>query len=298
MLEKRVLEMGSDNPYLTYLHSSFQSESHLFFVMEYLNGGDLMFHIQKEKRFTADRARFYAAELVCALQFLHGHGIIYRDLKPDNILLDKDGHAKLADFGMCKDNIFGTNKTNTFCGTPHYLAPEIIDGVAYNNSVDWFSFGVVLFEMVAGRLPFDGFDEDEMFHRIVNNQPKYPKSMKGDVIGCVHLLLNKNPALRLGMPDCPAGEIRNHQFFRPIDWALIEQRKLPPPVKPKIKSGPDVSNFDTEFTREPARLTNIGKHLLLTIDQSQFNGFSFTNKKQPPSTTDDSSNCSMNSRRK
>lgn len=277
MLEKRVLELGNQNPFITQLHSTFQSPSHLFFVMEYLNGGDLMFHIQNERKFKEDRARFYAAEMICGLQFLHNRGIIYRDLKPDNVLLDKDGHIKIADFGMCKENIVGNAKTNTFCGTPHYLAPEIIRGEAYNSSVDWFSFGVVLYEMIIGRLPFDGSDEDEMFSCILQRQPKFPKHVKPEAVSCIKSLLEKNPNQRLGMLGCEAGPIREHIYFKPINWMLLEQRKIEPPFKPKIKGGNDIKYFDMEFTREPARLTTTDKHLIMSIDQSLFDGFSFTN---------------------
>nr|XP_045726253.1 protein kinase C theta type [Mirounga angustirostris] len=153
---------------------SFGKEN-LFFVMEYLNGGDLMYHIQSCHKFDLSRATFYAAEIILGLQFLHSKGIVYRDLKLDNILLDKDGHIKIADFGMCKENMLGDAKTNTFCGTPDYIAPEILLGQKYNHSVDWWSFGVLLYEMLIGQSPFHGQDEEELFHSIRMDNPFYPR---------------------------------------------------------------------------------------------------------------------------
>uniref|UniRef100_A0A803SW87 Protein kinase C n=1 Tax=Anolis carolinensis TaxID=28377 RepID=A0A803SW87_ANOCA len=157
-----------------------QSSENLFFVMEYLNGGDLMFHIQICHKFDIGRARFYAAEIICGLQFLHSKGIIYRDLKLDNVLLDKEGHIKIADFGMCKENMFGSSKTSTFCGTPDYIAPEILLGQKYNTSVDWWSFGVLLYEMLIGQSPFHGQDEEELFQSIRMDSPFYPRWLDKD----------------------------------------------------------------------------------------------------------------------
>lgn len=277
MIEKRVLAIGCLHPYLTHLHSTFQSASHLFFVMEYLNGGDLMFHIQQAGRFDVERSRFYAAEIVLGLQFLHEKTIIYRDLKLDNVLLDKDGHIKIADFGMCKENVVGDKMASTFCGTPDYIAPEILKNLKYDCAVDWWSFGVLLYEMLIGQSPFHGDEEDELFHAICHDTPHYPKFLKADASNCISLLFDRDPISRLGMPACSAGPIRVQPFFKTINWERLEKRELEPPFKPKIKSANDVSYFDTDFTMEKACLTPPDKDLLKTLDQDVFDGFSFTN---------------------
>ncbi|XP_029574316.1 protein kinase C zeta type-like [Salmo trutta] len=153
--EKHVFEQASTNPFLVGLHSCFQTESRLFLVIEYVNGGDLMFHMQRQRKLPEEHARFYAAEICIALNFLHEKGIIYRDLKLDNVLLDHEGHIKLTDYGMCKEGIRPGDTTSTFCGTPNYIGPEILRGEDYGFSVDWWALGVLMFEMMAGRSPFD-----------------------------------------------------------------------------------------------------------------------------------------------
>jgi serine/threonine protein kinase len=136
------------------MHFSFQTPKKLYFLMDFLNGGELFFHMKKESRFTENKSKFYAAEVTLALRHLHERGIIYRDLKPENVLLDISGHLKLTDFGLSKMGVFGTKKIYTFCGTPEYLAPEIINGKGYTKAVDWWSLGLLLYEMLSGRHPF------------------------------------------------------------------------------------------------------------------------------------------------
>uniref|UniRef100_A0A5F8GJV9 protein kinase C n=1 Tax=Monodelphis domestica TaxID=13616 RepID=A0A5F8GJV9_MONDO len=275
MVEKRVLALAWENPFLTHLYCTFQTKDHLFFVMEFLNGGDLMFHIQDKGRFDLYRATFYSAEILCGLQFLHSKGIIYRDLKLDNVMLDKEGHIKIADFGMCKENVVGENRASTFCGTPDYIAPEILQGLKYTFSVDWWSFGVLLYEMLIGQSPFHGDDEDELFESIRVDTPHYPRWITKESKDILEKLFERDPTKRLGV----TGNIKVHPFFKTINWTLLEKREVEPPFKPKVKSAGDYNNFDREFLSEKARLSFSDKNLIDSMDQTAFAGFSFVNPK-------------------
>ncbi|KAA1134487.1 Serine/threonine kinase [Puccinia graminis f. sp. tritici] len=176
--EKRVFLTASRerHPFLIGLHSCFQTETRIYFVMEYVSGGDLMLHIQREQ-FTPRRAKFYAAEVLLALEYFHQNGVIYRDLKLDNILLTLDGHIKVADYGLCKEEMWYQNTTSTFCGTPEFMAPEILLEQRYGRAVDWWAFGVLIYEMLLGQSPFRGDDEDEIFDAILEDEPLYPIHM-------------------------------------------------------------------------------------------------------------------------
>ena len=190
MTEKRILALAARHPFLTALHSCFQTPDRLFFVMEYVNGGDLMFQIQRARKFDEPRASFYAAEVTLALQFLHRNGVIYRDLKLDNILLDAEGHCKLADFGMCKEGISGGNLTSTFCGTPDYIAPEILQELDYGPSVDWWALGVLMYEMMAGQPPFEADNEDDLFEAILRDDVLYPVWLSREAVSILKGLLS------------------------------------------------------------------------------------------------------------
>ncbi|XP_072309842.1 protein kinase C theta type isoform X2 [Eucyclogobius newberryi] len=273
MVERRVLSLAWENPFLTHLYCTFQTKENLFFVMEYLNGGDLMFHIQSCHKFDLYRSTFYGAEIICGLQFLHSKGIIYRDLKLDNVLLDSEGHIKIADFGMCKENMRDDSRTATFCGTPDYIAPEILLGQKYNSAVDWWSFGVLLYEMLIGQSPFHGRDEEELFLSIRTDNPVYPRWLTKDSKDILVKLFVREPEERLGVKD----DIRRHSFFSTINWKTIEQRQAPTPFKPTISSPSDCSNFDKEFINEKPRLSCADRTLINSVDQTMFQNFSFVN---------------------
>nr|XP_037874772.1 putative protein kinase C delta type homolog isoform X5 [Bombyx mori] len=282
LIERKVLALGTNHPYLCHLFATFQTDSHLFFVMEYLNGGDLMFHIQQSGRFPEATARFYAAEIVSGLKFLHKRGIIYRDLKLDNILLDFDGHVRIADFGMCKLQIYLDKTADTFCGTPDYMAPEIIKGLKYNQTVDWWSFGVLLYEMLIGQSPFSGCDEDELFWSICNEMPSYPRFLSKQSLSILTRLLDKDARTRLGGVECMHGDIREQDFFHAIHWDRLERRELEAPFRPRVRHPMDTQYFDRAFTGERPRLTAVEPQVLRSMDQEPFRGFSYTN----PNATD------------
>ncbi|XP_071501028.1 calcium-independent protein kinase C-like [Diadema antillarum] len=278
MTEKRVLVLANRHPFLTSLHSCFQTKDRLFFVMEYVNGGDLMFQIQRARKFNEPRARFYAAEVTLALMFLHRHGVIYRDLKLDNILLDMDGHCKLADFGMCKEGILDGRTTATFCGTPDYIAPEILQELDYGPSVDWWALGVLMYEMMAGQPPFEADNEDDLFDSILHDDVLYPVWLSKEATSILKAFMTKNPSKRLGCMESQGGEraILQHSFFREISWQDLEDLKVEPPFKPKIKTKKDWNNFDTDFTREEPKLTPITSKIVESINQGEFSGFTYT----------------------
>ncbi|XP_060520521.1 protein kinase C [Cylas formicarius] len=285
MTEKRILTLAAKHPFLTAIHSCFQTRDRLFFVMEYVNGGDLMFQIQRAKKFDEPRARFYAAEVTLALQFLHRNGVVYRDLKLDNILLDAEGHCKLADFGMCKEGVFDGVTTSTFCGTPDYIAPEILQELEYGASVDWWALGVLMYEMMAGQPPFEADNEDDLFESILHDDVLYPVWLSKEAVSILKGFMTKNPSRRLGCvvnQGCEAA-ILVHPFFKDIDWTALEQRKIKPPFRPRIRSRKDVANFDAEFTREEPVLTPVSNEVLQSINQEEFRGFSILNRDFNPS---------------
>uniref|UniRef100_A0A1A9WV58 protein kinase C n=1 Tax=Glossina brevipalpis TaxID=37001 RepID=A0A1A9WV58_9MUSC len=285
--EKHVFETASNHPFLVGLHSCFQTPSRLFFVIEFVRGGDLMYHMQRQRRLPEEHARFYAAEISLALNFLHEKGIIYRDLKLDNVLLDHEGHIKLTDYGMCKEGIRPGDTTSTFCGTPNYIAPEILRGEDYGFSVDWWALGVLLYEMLAGRSPFDiagasenpdQNTEDYLFQVILEKTIRIPRSLSVKAASVLKGFLNKNPADRLGCHrETAFMDIKNHQFFKVIDWEMLAYKQVTPPFKPRLDSDRDLANFPPEFTGEAVQLTPDDERVIDGIDQSEFEGFEYVN---------------------
>uniref|UniRef100_A0A671K766 protein kinase C n=1 Tax=Sinocyclocheilus anshuiensis TaxID=1608454 RepID=A0A671K766_9TELE len=277
MCEKRIFETVNSvrHPFLVNLFACFQTKEHVCFVMEYAAGGDLMMHIHADV-FSELRAVFYAACVVLGLQFLHDHKIVYRDLKLDNLLLDTEGYVKIADFGLCKEGMGFRDRTSTFCGTPEFLAPEVLTETSYTRAVDWWGLGVLIFEMLVGESPFPGDDEEEVFDSIVNDEVRYPRFLSTEAISIMRRLLRRNPERRLGAGEGDAEEVKRHPFFRNMDWAALLAKKTRPPFLPTIKGREDVSNFDDEFTSEAPILTPPRELRVLTVsEQEMFADFDY-----------------------
>ncbi|XP_069508438.1 serine/threonine-protein kinase Sgk2 isoform X2 [Ambystoma mexicanum] len=277
MAERNVLLKNFKHPFLVRLYYSFQTPEKLYFVLDYVNGGELFFHLQRERCFLEPRARFYVAEVACAIGYLHSMNIIYRDLKPENILLDCQGHVVLTDFGLCKEGMEPEETTSTFCGTPEYLAPEVLNKQPYDRTVDWWCLGAVLYEMLFGLPPFYSRDVAEMYDNILHK----PLQLQGGktIAACDILqgLLHKDQKCRLGAKT-DFLEIKNHMFFSPINWDDLYHKRLTPPFNPNVAGPSDLKNFDPEFTQE-AVSNSVGRTPDLASsnvsDDNAFLGFSY-----------------------
>lgn len=274
LAERSVLSQ-INNPFIVPLKFSFQSPEKLYLVLALINGGELFHHLQKEQRFDINRSRFYTAELLCALECLHGFNVIYRDLKPENILLDYSGHIALCDFGLCKLDMKDEDRTNTFCGTPEYLAPELLLGQGYTKSVDWWTLGVLLYEMLTGLPPFYDENTNEMYRKILSEPLHFPgiDIVPASAKDLLTRLLERKPEARLGANG--ASEIKAHPFFNSIDWRKLLQRKYEPTFKPNVVDALDTTNFDKEFTSEAPQDSYVDGPLLSQTMQQQFTGWSY-----------------------
>jgi len=235
-LVERSIHSRISHPFIIPLKFAFQSPEKLYFVLAFVNGGELLGHLRNEGRFDVGRSRFYIAELICALEYLHGIGIIYRDLKPENILLDYQGHIALCDFGLSKMEMRGDDRTTTVCGTAEFMAPEVCLGGAYNKTVDWWALGILLYEMLVGQPPFYNEDVQQLYREILTAPLRFPD---GDVVpsparDLITSLLNRVPEQRLGANG--AAEIRSHIFFEGVNWKKLLQRRYEPGFKPSVVS--------------------------------------------------------------
>ncbi|PYH75852.1 serine/threonine-protein kinase gad8 [Aspergillus uvarum CBS 121591] len=274
-LAERSVLAQINNPFIVPLKFSFQSPEKLYFVLAFVNGGELFHHLQREQRFDINRARFYTAELLCALECLHGFKVIYRDLKPENILLDYTGHIALCDFGLCKLDMKDEDRTNTFCGTPEYLAPELLLGNGYTKTVDWWTLGVLLYEMLTGLPPFYDENTNDMYRKILQEPLTFPST---DIVppaarDLLTRLLDRDPQRRLGANG--AAEIKSHHFFANIDWRKLLQRKYEPSFRPNVLGARDTTNFDREFTSEAPQDSYVDGPVLSQTMQQQFEGWSY-----------------------
>nr|XP_056706681.1 ribosomal protein S6 kinase alpha-5 isoform X1 [Euleptes europaea] len=253
--ERQVLEHIRQSPFLVTLHYAFQTDTKLHLILDYINGGELFTHLSQRERFTEDEVRIYIGEIVLALEHLHKLGIIYRDIKLENILLDSDGHVVLTDFGLSKEFISEENeRAYSFCGTIEYMAPDIVKGgeAGHDKAVDWWSLGVLMYELLTGASPFtvDGErnSQTEISRRILKSEPPYPQEMSAQAKEVIQRLLIKDPKKRLGCGSSGAVEIKQHPFFQKINWDHMAAKKVPAPFKPVIRDELDVSNFAEEFT--------------------------------------------------
>jgi len=267
LAERRILSK-SHHPFINSLHYSFRTPSYLYLVMDFVNGGELFHHLSQERSFPEERAKFYAAEITLGLGYLHANGIIYRDLKPENLLLDYKGHIIITDFGLSKEGLHNdSDKTTTFCGTPEYLAPEIIRGEEYNKPVDWWSLGILIFEMMTGLPPFYSKREELMYQRIVTEDISFPDVFSANAQDIVKKLLDRNPETRL-----KENEIKAHPYFGNIDWERLFNREIQPPFVPNVQSPDDVANIDDEFLDESV---SSGEEDVRGRKESSFAGFTY-----------------------
>eukprot|EP00878_Enallax_costatus_P016535 GHUV01017348.1.p1 GENE.GHUV01017348.1~~GHUV01017348.1.p1 ORF type:complete len:478 (+),score=209.34 GHUV01017348.1:238-1671(+) len=234
------------HPYIVTMRYSFQTDSKLYLVLDFINGGHLFFNLYRQGVFDEDVARLYTAEIVAALAYLHSRGIAHRDLKPENVLLDSDGHIRLTDFGLAKGNMDKDSRTNSFIGTMEYMAPEIIDGKGHGCAVDWWSAGILLYEMLAGQPPFRNKSRQQLQLQITTAKPKYPKFLSSNALNLLKGLLQRDPAQRLGAAGADA--VKKHPFFKSINWQKLEARQVESKFKPGVKCSMSVENFDKIWT--------------------------------------------------
>ncbi|CCE64132.1 hypothetical protein TPHA_0G02910 [Tetrapisispora phaffii CBS 4417] len=276
-LAERTVLSRVNCPFIVPLKFSFQSPEKLYLVLAFINGGELFYHLQKEGRFDLSRSRFYTAELLCALETLHNLNVIYRDLKPENILLDYQGHITLCDFGLCKLNMKDDDKTDTFCGTPEYLAPELLLGQGYSKEVDWWTLGVLLYEMLTGLPPYYDEDVPKMYKKILKEPLRFPEGFDSDAKDLLIGLLSRDPKRRLGYNG--ADEIKNHPFFYNLSWKRLWMKGYISPYKPPVTNSSDTSNFDQEFTREKP-IDSVVDEFLSNSVQQQFGGWTYVGNEQ------------------
>ena len=250
---ERDLMVKINCPFIVNIKSAFQDNTKLYIVSEFMQGGDMFFHLHDGQivTFNNEKSKFYILELVLAIEFLHKHNMVYRDLKPENILLDEKGHVKLTDFGLSKILETESDKAFTICGTPQYLAPEVLLKKGYDKSVDWWSLGCVMYEMLTGKLPFAIKRGMKLNSKIYEKGVVFPKNLTKEAKDLIQNLLVVDPSKRLGQGPEGSENIKSHAFFKGVNWKDAWERKIRPPFIPKLKNDTDLKYFDTMFTDEP-----------------------------------------------
>jgi p90 ribosomal S6 kinase len=243
-MERNIL-VDVRHPFIVRLHYAFQTEGKLYLILDFLRGGDLFTRLSKEVMFTEEDVKFYLAELALALDHIHSLGIIYRDLKPENILLDADGHISLTDFGLSKLPL-DDQKAYSFCGTVEYMAPEVVNRKGHSFVADWWSFGVLMYEMLTGSLPFQGANRKETMSQILRAKLGMPQFLSNEAQALLRVLFKRNPSNRLGASGIQ--ELKDHAFFASINWDDLYNKTIHPPFKPAVSRADDAFYFDSEFT--------------------------------------------------
>eukprot|EP01059_Diplonema_ambulator_P009523 TRINITY_DN19431_c0_g1_i1.p1 TRINITY_DN19431_c0_g1~~TRINITY_DN19431_c0_g1_i1.p1 ORF type:complete len:807 (+),score=107.33 TRINITY_DN19431_c0_g1_i1:42-2423(+) len=267
MMEEKAILQSMKHPYIVALHYAFQTDVKLYLVMTYLGGGDLRTHLTRDRKFSEPRTKFYASQILLALDHLHTHGIVYRDLKPQNVVLDGDGHAVLTDLGLATD-ITESGRAYTFCGTPSYVAPEVLEGAGYKKAVDFWSLGVMVYEMLVGATPFQGGDRlQDMFLRIMEESVRYPSWVSKQAREVVTTALERDP-------DKRASNITLYKpmkFFKGINWADLRGRKIPPPFRPPLDTQARGERPITDLNQSHSHLPPTPIEI-----ESQFEGFAYS----------------------
>jgi len=249
--EKEILEEVR-HPFLISLLWSTKDNNQLFFLFPYICGGELFSYLRKARKFSVPTTLFFSAEIVSAFSYLHSLSIVYRDLKPENILLDKEGHVIITDFGFAKTVC---DRTWTLCGTPEYLAPEIIQSKGHNKGVDWWALGILIYEMLAGYPPFCDENPFVIYEKILAGNIKWPRLLDAAAKDLIEKLLVQDRTKRLGCMREGAVDVQNHKFFDSLDWQDVYYKQLKPPIVPKVKSEADTSNFadypETDWRKVP-----------------------------------------------
>ncbi|KAL4808707.1 kinase-like domain-containing protein [Aspergillus unguis] len=241
--ERRTLADVSGHPFITNLIASFTDSQSLYMLLDYCPGGEIFSYLRRARRFNENTSRFYAAEITMTIEFLHdAEGVVYRDLKPENILLDSDGHIKLVDFGFAKQ--IGDHETYTLCGTPEYLAPEVIHNSGHGLAVDWWALGILIYEFLVGQPPFWDQNPMRIYEQIVEGRIRYPQNMSPAAQNIISLLCKTSPTERLGHISGGSARVRNHPFFADINWDDLYYRRIRGPIIPRVDHPADTGNFE------------------------------------------------------